>query len=526
MSHLSLSSLLPGPNLSRHFMLDQTKDPEWIVEVLLARMRQHLYPDTLPALASCVLKTICSSGHNRAWWAQLNDSIGKVLREDDLPALQHDVLLSAQNWIKRTAIAGGKMPARQEQPKPPFRSLEPERLVPFMCRLLNEWLPTEMAYYLTNDADSGIGQDDGVPGLAVARALDRLLVREHVSPETLEMLLAPGLLSPKLVYPADTEILRDVVLSLLGRLLAPTDTIMPATLLGVAGDSALPADYEEAVRRVSFIQLQRRDELRVPITAAQALQILRTDPVRIGSVIVTMDGRSWQASTLQSGEQNMVVYVPGDHLRIDFTADHVKLTVPWPETPSCWPGETPVRGPFELFGREWHISSWEMQHESTLLHLTFSRVLPIPETPSVAARHGRLRPAYLDMAWSEVEHALSDSLSQNNLDPVEQMRRTDLVPLGRALYALAESVSISWLSNSGQIETQLRAVRYHQTAAEVVYGRPPWRILPAPVQASLIKRRLRPASIELIVEIFDELPPAFTTTKPQGEHSSHPSQAA
>jgi hypothetical protein len=526
MSHLSLSSLLPAPNLSRHFMFAQTEDPEWIVEVLLARMRQHLYPDTLPALASCVLKTLCSSGHNRAWWAQLNDSIGKVLREDDLPALPRDVLLSVQNWIKRTVIAGGKMPVRQEQPKPPFRSLEPERLVPFMCRLLNEWLPAELAYFLTNEAESGLVQDDGVPGLAVARVLDRLLVREHVSPETLEMLLAPGLLSPKLVYPADTEILRDVVLSLLGRLWAPTDTIMPATLLGVAGDSALPADYEEAVRRVSFVQSQRHEELRVPLTAAQALQILRTDPVRIGSVIVTMDGRSWQASTLQSGEQNIVVYTPGDHLRIDFTADHVKLTVPWPETPSCWSGEVPVRGPFELFGREWHISSWEIQRESTLLHLTFSRVLPIPEAPSVAPCHGRLRPAYVDMAWSEVECALGDSLLRNNLDPVEQMRRTDLIPLGRALYALAESVPGIWLSNSGQIETQLRAVRYHQTAAEPVYGRPPWRILPASVQANLMKRRLSPASIELLVEVFDELPPTFTATMPRGEHSSHPSQAA
>jgi hypothetical protein len=239
-----------------------------------------------------------------------------------------------------------------------------------------------------------------------------------------------------------------------------------------------------------------------------------------------MDGRSWQASTLQSGEQNMVVYTPGDYLPIDFTADHVKLTVPWPETPSCWPGVVPVRGPFELFGREWHISSWEMQRESTLLHLTFSRVLPIPEIPSVAACHGRLRPAYVDMAWSEVEHALGDSLLRNNLDPVEQIRRTDLIPLGRALYALAESVVGSWLSNAGQIETQLRAVRYHLTAADLVYGRPPWRILPAPVQANLIKRRLRPASIELLVEIFDALPPAFTAAMPRGEHSSHPSQAA
>jgi hypothetical protein len=129
------------------------------------------------------------------------------------------------------------------------------------------------------------------------------------------------------------------------------------------------------------------------------------------------------------------------------------------------------------------------------------------------------------MAWTEVERALSDSLLRNRVDPLEQMRRTELIPLGRSLYGLAESVGSSWLSQGKQIETQLRAVRYHLAATEEVYGRPPWRILPTAVQANLAKMRLNSASSELLRDAFSELPKAFSsrfgtaTPRPTG-HSS------
>ena len=61
---------------------------------------------------------------------------------------------------------------------------------------------------------------------------------------------------------------------------------------------------------------------------------------------------------------------------------------------------------FELFGREWRESSWDMDGESTRLHLTFSRVLPIPEAPPRESGDERLHPAYVDMGWSELERAL------------------------------------------------------------------------------------------------------------------------
>lgn len=514
MSHLSM----------HHWIFGHVKEPDADVDTLLVRMRQRLYPETLPVLASCWLKTICSSGHNRAWWVQLKRSMDRTLHQECLEPLSRDVLLSARNWTERAVLAGDEVPSKRQRIEPPFRPLPPERLVAYIGRLLNEWLPAEVARLWMDEEQSGKLPDAGIPVLAVAKALDRLLVRERLSPETLEMFLAPELLSPNLVYPADAEILRDVVLALLGRVSAPALPILPALLLGSAAGSALPAEFEDALRRASFELLEGREEIHVPIADADALQVLTNDPVRIGSVVVTMDGRAWQPWRLHCGERNMIVYTPGDRLRIDCTADHAKLTVPWPEMPSSWPGAVPMRGPFELFGREWRTSSWDMGGESTLLHLTFSRVLPIAEPPPRAGADGRLHPAYVDMGWSELERALAESVLRNSRDPIEQMRRAELIPLGRALYAFAESVHSIWLLDSKQIETQLRAARYHEASVALVYGRPPWRILPTAVQARLAKRRLKPDAIELLAEIFSEVPKAYGENVRRGP--AEPSRAA
>src|SRR5258708_133509 len=193
------------------------------------------------------------------------------------------------------------------------------------------------------------------------------------------MFLQPDLVSPREVYPADAEILADVVLALLGRTWAPTPPVMPATLLGVAAGSPLPEGYGEAVRHASYVQTQEGDEVHVPIGSAQASEILKRDPVRIASVIVTMDGRCSISGSLQTGEQHSVIYKPWGRLRIDLSADHAKLAVPWPENHLRWPGKVHFRDPFEIFGREWHQASWEMGGEYTWLHLVFSRALPIAE---------------------------------------------------------------------------------------------------------------------------------------------------
>jgi hypothetical protein len=56
--------------------------PQSEVDALLTRMRQRLYPETIPVLASYWLKTVYAAGHERAWWKELNDLLRQVLREE------------------------------------------------------------------------------------------------------------------------------------------------------------------------------------------------------------------------------------------------------------------------------------------------------------------------------------------------------------------------------------------------------------------------------------------------------------
>jgi hypothetical protein len=470
-------------------------------------MRQRLYPETLPVLASYWLKTVYAGGYNRKWWKELNELLKQVVREQIPDAPSRKALAEIQTWIQQVFLTGkapGALPPRVE----PYRAtLKPERLAPYISRLLNEWLPAEVARLLVNENEPAIAQDGGIPVLAVGRALERLLVRERLSPGTLEMLLQSEILSPQSVYPADVEMLRDVVLALLGRTSAPPLPVMPATVLAVAAGSPLPPDYREEVRHACLVQCGEGEEVHVPIAAAQALEILKGNPVRIGSIIVTMDGRWWESEILQSGDRNLVVYKPGGRLRIDYSADHAKLDVPSPDTQLRWCGGVHFRDPFQIFGREWHASSWETDGERTWLHLVFSRAVPMAEiSPPADTCSPRSRPASIDMAWAALENALAASIRQTSREPIEQLRCSDLIPLGRAIFGLVESGKNRRLAKRETLATQLRAIRYFQAEVSSAYGRIPWRILPAPVQGAFLKRRSDPALLELLDEVFDALP--------------------
>ena len=202
---------------------------------------------------------------------------------------------------------------------------------------------------------STLPREGGIPPLLIGRALEGLLVRERLSPRALEMLLQPEPFSPRSIYPADAEILQDVILFLLGWAWAPARSVMPAILLWVAPDSLLPANYGEALLR-AFLVPQPGEEVRVPIAPAQALEIRKDEPVRIGSVIVTMDGRWWEAIRLQSREPPSVVYRPMGRLRLDYVADGVRLRVPWREIQLSRIDCTPTPDTFEIFGRVCHLS--------------------------------------------------------------------------------------------------------------------------------------------------------------------------
>jgi hypothetical protein len=490
-----LASLLAGPLIATFFVKQpKASCVEGDLEALLARMRQRRYPETIPLLASYWLKTVYASGYGRRHWKKLNRLLKRVLGEQLPNAPSRQAIVDIQ-----TALLT-RQPSRPQSPRTEriCATLDSDLLQPYINRLLNEWLPVEAARL-------PIG--GGIPALAIGRALKGLLVRERLSPRALEMLLQPERFSPHDVYPADAEILQDVVLSLLGRTWAPPQSVMPATLLCVASDSRLPANYSEAVHHAFLVAPPGGKELRVPIAAAEAFEIRKDEPVRIGSVIVTMDGRWWEAVCLQSVEPHSVIYRPVGRLRIDYSGGQVRLRVPWPETRFSWSGRIPFPDTFEIFGREWHLSQWKQDAGRTWLDLEFSRVLPMTEiVPAGDARWRRLRPVSVDLAWSALENALTISISQRSSEPIERLRHSDLIPLGRAIFELAASLMRRRLQPHGSIETQLRGIGCLEAQVSSEYGRVPWRILPARVRASFFRFRPYPQLLELLNQVFDSLP--------------------
>ena len=532
----SFPSLLAGPLRAEFFGRHVRVSPvERDFEALLTRLRQRLYPETIPVLASYWLKTIYASGYELRWWQELNGLLKRALG-DQLPNdFWRQAIIEVQAWIQQTVLLTAQKPRSVPLRLDPARSgLNSERLAVYIGRLLNEWLPVEVARLLVSDSEFTIPQVGGIPVLAIGRGLERLLVRERLSPATLGLLLEPELLSPQWVYPADAEILGDVVLSLLGRTSAPIRSVMPATLLCVAPGSLLPSDYREAVRHAVLVPGPGGEEVHVPIAAVQALQILNGGQVRIGSIVVTMDGRWWESENLQSGEQHSVVYRPKGRLRIDYSADHAKLRIPWPEIRLQWSGGVSFRDTFEIFGREWHVSQWEVDAERAWLHLVFSRTLPMAEiAPAEGRRFRRSRPASADMAWATLENALASSILEKSSEPIERLRHSDLIPLGRAISELTEAILNGRLQKRETIETHLKAIRYLEAQVSPEYGRVPWRILPAPVRAKFLKGWPYPTTLlELLNQVFDALPGALrgatsrSEASGQAAGSTSPPQAA
>ena len=112
---------------------------------------------------------------------------------------------------------------------------------------MNESLLAEAVRLLVNGSASSLAADNGIPAPVIGRALEGPMVRERLSPWALEILLQPELFSPHYVYPADAEILHDVILFLLRRKWASPSCVPPAELLCLAPDSLLPANYGEAI---------------------------------------------------------------------------------------------------------------------------------------------------------------------------------------------------------------------------------------------------------------------------------------
>jgi len=504
MSALSLSA---APNLVRIFGRgDRTPSgPAADLNFLLDRIAWRSYRESVPVLVSWWLKTVYFAGHNRVWWVELDRSIGKVLRKQPLEPSAAEAIRDLQTWVRQSILARHKVPEAQALLAPPFRpDLTPGQAAPVLTRVLNEWLPAEVARRLTTETEFTGSDEGGIPALTVAKVLERLLLREHYSPASLELLLEAGWDSPRYAYPADVEIFHDVVLALLGRTAAPPPPVLPAT--------ALAGGFADAVGRASLVSCADGDELHVPLDEAQALELLKHDLVRLGSVVVTMDGRWWQSVRLQSGPETVIVYRPGERLRIDFTSEHARLVVPWPGGEAHWSGPVHLPDHVSLFGREWRGRAWERRAEQTWLHLEFTGVLSLPEAlggENVRPHH--LRPASIEMAWSEVEQALATGESES----IDQLHRGDLIPLAHALERLSGCLLRPWPHPRGDIERCLASVRYLHSAVANVYGPIPWRVLSAPACTALLKKCRAEALTDLFAETFDGAPPAARTSPPR-----------
>jgi hypothetical protein len=67
--------------------------------------------------------------------------------------------------------------------------------------------------------------------------------------------------------------------------------------------------------------------------------------------------------------------------------------------------------------------------------------------------------ASVNMAWAALETALATALSGKGCEPIEQLRRTDFLPVGSAILEFKTLAKSSSIVKREATETQLRAIR-------------------------------------------------------------------
>ena len=73
------------------------------LQALLARMRQRLYPETIPALASFWLKTVCTIGYSLQRWRELSHLLELALDEPLLDDCSREVIVEIRNPGRRAS---------------------------------------------------------------------------------------------------------------------------------------------------------------------------------------------------------------------------------------------------------------------------------------------------------------------------------------------------------------------------------------------------------------------------------------
>src|SRR5260370_21007971 len=101
--------------------------PQSEVDALLTRMRQRLYPETIPVLASYWLKTVYAAGHERAWRKEVNDLLRQVLLKPLLDDPSHEPLINIHTCGQKTGPRSGPTPrAPQSQCEPLLTTPQPQ----------------------------------------------------------------------------------------------------------------------------------------------------------------------------------------------------------------------------------------------------------------------------------------------------------------------------------------------------------------------------------------------------------------
>ncbi len=479
---------------------------------LLARMRQRAYPETVPALAYFWLRTLYISAYDRGEWNQMDARLRHALETGIIP--EHAAILAdIRERIREDGLLSGDAPLPRALEEADRTAPTSRVLAPYFIRLLNEWLPKEIARLMIEES-----AEEGISALAVGRALERLLSRQCLSRAGLETALDPSRFSPRFVYAEHYEILRDVALFLLRRTAPPAPYTGPATLLSSAPDAKLFDDFADTVARAEAAG----DLLEIPVTTAQGRALLGGNGFHIASIVVTLDGRWWQAFKLRGGENYAIVYRPAGRLQIDFSGEQVRLSVPWLERRAFWSGcaHLPV---LQLFGREWHAIEWDQDADHTWLQLASTAPLPLDRiAPDADTGVRRCRPAFVDMGWTALENALSAA----SADSIERLRHEELIPLGRALIALTQ-VSLSRRDFTPEnVEARLLAVAFNASALEPVYGKVPWQVLPPRLRNRLLDSRVHPFYEDRLRAVFDEVPAVAPVPRLLGWLPISPKRAA
>ena len=120
-------------------------------DCLLERMRHRLYLETTPVLAFYWLRTICEKGYQEPEWTALDH----LLRQADQSVSSDQAFQSISDlreWIQQTRHRNPPPSIRSVSRGEQTREVNSDALVPYVFRLLNEWLPVEAANLLDQRA--------------------------------------------------------------------------------------------------------------------------------------------------------------------------------------------------------------------------------------------------------------------------------------------------------------------------------------------------------------------------------------